>query len=209
MANARLPDEFFEKAGGTDSGVQRRNTSGARPIVEPVSPRRATHRSTTWATCIRPRRSGRASDSRRPRRCGGGWIASAPSRSAIVRATRRTLSWARAERPSSSIARLEQARAASGLSVQYLRTCRGVIRPLTPGPLPPNRSAWRARASRTSAEEVGRGRAGRGLGELGEGDGGDLDVQVDPVEQRAGDPAQVLLDLRAACSCRPAAGRER
>ena len=45
-------------------------------------------------------------------------------------------------------------------------------------------------------QQVGRGRAGGHLGQLGEGDGGDLDVEVDPVEQGAGDPAQVLLDLR-------------
>ena len=109
----------------------------------------------------------------------------------MVRATRSTLSWARAERPSSSIAALSRL-CESGFRMQYLRTCRGVIRPLTPGPLAPKRSAWRARASSTCGEQVGGGRAGRRLGKLGERDRGDLDVEVDPVEQRAGDLAQVL-----------------
>ena len=43
--------------------------------------------------------------------------------------------------------------------------------------------------------EFGGGWAGGHLGELGERDGGDLDVQVDAVEQGAGDATQVLLDL--------------
>ena len=34
------------------------------------------------------------------------------------------------------------------------------------------------------------------LGELGEGDGGDLDVQINAVQERTGDLAEVLLDLR-------------
>ena len=57
---------------------------------------------------------------------------------AMVRAVRRTLSWARAESPSSSMAALSRLRA-SGRREQNLRTCRGVIRPLTRGPLLPNR----------------------------------------------------------------------
>src|SRR5271166_3933676 len=47
--------------------------------------------------------------------------------------TRRTLSWALADKPSSSMAALRM-HCASGLSVQNLRTWRGVIRPLTVGP---------------------------------------------------------------------------
>ena len=43
--------------------------------------------------------------------------------------------------------------------------------------------------------EFGGGWAGGHLGELGERDGGDLDVQVDAVEQGAGDATEVLLDL--------------
>src|SRR5208282_3354933 len=43
--------------------------------------------------------------------------------------------------------------------------------------------------------EVRGGGAGGHLGELGEGDGGNPDVQVDAVKQRAGDLAEVLLDL--------------
>jgi len=49
--------------------------------------------------------------------------------------------------------------------------------------------------SQHEGEEVGGGRAGGGLGELGEGEGGDFDVEVDPVEEGAGDPAEVLFDL--------------
>src|SRR5262249_53897434 len=75
-----------------------------------------------------------------------GRISSWPSRSAIVRATRNTLSCARAESPRSSIAALRIA-CASGLSTQCFRTCRGVIRPLTCGPRAPNRFDCRARAS--------------------------------------------------------------
>jgi|GEM_PF-4851914 len=84
---------------------------------------------------------------------------------------------------------------ASGLSWQSLRSCRGVIRPLTSGPLWPKRLAWRTRASSTWARKSEEGAPGGHLGELGEGDGGNLDVQVDAVKQRAGDLAEVLLDL--------------
>src|SRR5271157_6546415 len=84
---------------------------------------------------------------------------------------------------------------ASGLSWQSLRSWRGVIRPLTSGPLWPNRLACRARASSTWARKSEEGGPRGHLGELGEGDGGDLDVQVDAVKQGTGDLAEVLLDL--------------
>ena len=49
---------------------------------------------------------------------------------------------------------------------------------------------------------------GRGhLGELGERDGGDLDVQVDAVEQGAGDATEVFLDLGRRAASRRGAGR--
>ncbi len=52
--------------------------------------------------------------------------------------------------------------------------------------------------------EIGGGWAGRHLGDLGERDGGDLDVQVDAVEQGAGDAIQILLDLGRRAATRPA-----
>ena len=87
--------------------------------VQELSGMRITRLNCCPSAPFRPRRCGRASGSRRPRRRAAAGSSSEPSRSAIVRATRSTLSCARAERPSSSIAALRRP-SASGFSVQIL-----------------------------------------------------------------------------------------
>jgi hypothetical protein len=65
---------------------------------------------------------------------------------AIVRATRKTLSWARADKPRSSMAAFKR-NMASGLSAKNLRNWGGVVRPFTCVHWVTNRFACRAQAS--------------------------------------------------------------
>ena len=128
-------------------------------------------------------------------------------RKALSISSRNTLSWSRAERPSSSMAALRMLWA-SGLSLQIVRTWRGVIRPLTAEPWRYAPTAWSAvrgppaprRGTRTTAR-------GGHVGELGEGErrgprrGGRCG--------RAGGRRSGSGTSRsaAACTSRPAAGR--
>ena len=113
----------------------------------------------------------------------------------MVRATRRRRSWARAERPRRVTARPRR-RAASGGSVQIRRVWRpdhagvgvgGGAR--EPGDLPG--------ARRDDAGPDGGRRLARGAGgELGVGQGGDLEVEIDAVEQGPGEATQIAHALR-------------
>ena len=120
----------------------------------------------------------------------------------MVRATRRTLSWARAERPSSSIAALRMP-CASGFKRAELADLPGRHPAVDDGALASETVGLAGAGLLDFGQEVRGGGARRGFGKLGEGDGGDLDVEVDPVEQRAGDLAQILFDLRRRAATRP------
>jgi hypothetical protein len=74
---------------------------------------------------------------------------------------------------------------------------------LTPGPARAEPLGLPGAGPEHLGQQVGRGRPRRGLGQLRERHGGDLDVQVDAVQQRAGDLAQVLLDLRRRAAAGP------
>ena len=72
----------------------------------------------------------------------------APARSAIVRATLSTRSWARAENPSRAAARSRRPCPAGG-SAQWRRSCRGVSRAFTRTVPRSSRARWRSRARAT------------------------------------------------------------
>ena len=110
----------------------------------------------------------------------------------MVRATRRIRSWARAESPSRCTARVSTSRAA-GSSPQALRSA------------PPRSRAFGRAALRLAppGEADARGHLGGSLAlpgprQLLAGDGGDVHVQVDAVEDGAGDAAPVAEQLLVA-----------
>ena len=110
-------------------------------------------------------------------------MSSLPSRSAIVRATRKILSCARAERPNSVIEAFDRVAA---LIVQGTKLPRLPVRHV--GVVTHRRTVQAGRLPRTGrrhlAAHLGAGRA-RLIGrELAEGDGRHLNVDVDPIHQR-------------------------
>src|SRR5439155_4689601 len=77
-------------------------------------------------------------------------IFSSPDRSAMVRATLRTRSWPRAERPRRLTA-CWRSREASGGTAQNRRSCRPLMRALTRVRPPTKRAHWPSRAASTRA----------------------------------------------------------
>ena len=84
----------------------------------------------------------------------------------------------------------------SGFNAQNFLTCLGVMRPLTWGALGTEALGLAGPGFEHLLAEVGRGGAGRHFGELREGDGWDLDVEIDAIQEWSGDFAEVLFHLR-------------
>ena len=120
-----------------------------------------------------------------------------PSRSAIVRATRRTLSCARAESPSSLTLDFNRFvhRFVKRAELANLPRCHLGVASRT-SEVSEKRSAWRCRAATTCSRISSLLVPGVPLGQLLERDGRDLDVDVDAVQQRPADFRHVPLDLR-------------
>ena len=122
-------------------------------------------------------------------------MSSLPSRSAIVRPTRRILSCARAERPSSSIA-VFKSDSASRASRQCLRISGRAILPLALDGLALEASDLPIAGRDDLLAHLRAGRAAARVRQLAEGDRRHFDVDVDAVQQRAADPAEVAFDLQ-------------
>ena len=115
----------------------------------------------------------------------------------MVRPTRRILSWARAERPSSSIA-VFKSDSASRSSRQCLRISGG--RHLAVD-LRLSRRLKRCSLAIAGVRRLARAfaalrRAGARVGEFAEGDRRHFDVDVDAVQERAADAAEIAFDLQ-------------